>query len=383
MKILFLLLIIIPLNIFGQNFKYESKDTLNGSPINTISFSGYVNSIYFYDFVGYKGQYPALNIVSIPVGNVLKEPSTNFVVFQTRLRFNSEHQTKIGAIKVFVEGDFINSANAFRIRHALISINKWEFGQTWSSFADESAWPNMTDYDGPPTGIWARPTMIRYNAFTKKNHSLSFSIEGPSLDYLTHNSIDTIVETTYQDIPDVATRYRYEKNGFHIQIGGIYRNIKYKNVLDSSFNYKTGYGISLTTGIPISQNDRLHAQFTLGRGISRYLVGIGGYSWDAVPDGSGNISLVPLIGGFIGYDHYWDANKKFSSSIVGGYIKIKNEALPTPGDLMTGYWGLINLYWHPVKSLDIALEYVAAYRENTLNESGDGARIQFMVQYNF
>ena len=376
-------LIMLPLISFSQNFNYSSKDSLNGKAKNSITFSGFINTIYFYDFVGYDSQYPALNIVSIPVGDVLKEPSTNFVIFQTRLRFKSEHQTDIGLIKLYFEGDFINSANAFRIRHALISISKWDFGQTWSNFADEDAWPNMTDYDGPPTGVWPRPTMIRYNAFQGKKNSLSISIEGPSLEYEEHHEIDTIVSTAYQDIPDFTLRYRYKAEKFHFQFGGVLRSIKYKNTLDSSFSREPAYGISTSVGITMFKQDKLHAQFTIGKGISRYLVGFEGYNWDAVPTGKGTIELVPAIGGFIGYDHYWDKDKKYSSTAVFGYINIRNEVLPTPGDFMTGYWGLINFYWHPIKNLDIALEYVMAKREDTFNESGEGSRLQFMVQYHF
>ncbi|MCK5856480.1 MAG: hypothetical protein KAG64_03260 [Bacteroidales bacterium] len=378
------ILVLVPFLGFAQNFKMESKDSLNGKPKNGIVFSGYVNTIYNYDFVGTSSQYPALNIVSIPVGNVLKEPSTSFVIFQTRLRFKSEHQTKIGTVKVYVEADFINSANAFRIRHALISVKKWDFGQTWSNFSDEDAWPNMTDYDGPPTGIWARPTMIRYNAIQGKRNSLSFSVEGPSLEYDTHHDLDTIVSTAHQDIPDFTVRYRYNTEKFHFQIGAVLRNIKYKNNLDSSFNYEQGYGISASTGITIFKRDHLHAQATIGKGISRYLVGFEGYNWDAVPTGNGKLELVPAIGGFIGYDHYWDKAKKFSSTAVFGYIKIKNDALPIfPGDFMTGYWGLVNFYYHPIDNLDFAIEYVTAKREDALEQTGTGARFQFLVQYAF
>ena len=380
---LLIILVFIPILTFGQNFKYESKDTLNGKPINSIAFSGFVNSIYYYDFVGYEGQYPALNIVSIPTGNVLKEPSTNFVVFQTRLRFNSEHQSKIGAIKLHFEADFINSANAFRIRHALISVGNWDFGQTWSNFADEDAWPNVTDYDGPPTGIWARPTMIRYNAFQGKKHSLSASLEGPSLDYREHHQVDTILSTAFQDVPDFTLRYRYKTDRMHLQVAGVLRSIKYKNNLDSTFSREMAYGASVSTGISLFSNDLLHAQFTMGKGISRYLVGFESYNWDAVPTGNGNIELVPAIGGFIGYDHYWTKDRRFSSTAVFGYINIKNEVLPTPKDFITGYWGALNFYWHPIPELDIAVEYVAAYREDTFGETGDGARAQFMVMYHF
>ena len=383
MKLFLIIFAFIPLFGFSQNFTMESKDTLNGKAKNKIAFSGYINSIYNYDFIGTPSQYPAMNIVSVPVGTVLREPSVSFVIFQTRLRFKSEHQTKLGAIKVYFEGDFINSANAFRIRHALISFRKWDFGQTWSNFADEDAWPNVTDYDGPPTAIWARPTMIRYNAIQGKKHSLSFSLEGPSLEYQTDHRLDSIVSTAHQDIPDFTARYRYVSERVRFQLAGVFRNIKYKNTLDSSFSYKQGYGISASTGINTFSNDLLHAQATAGVGISRYLVGLEGYSWDAVPTGKGEIELLPAVGCFIGYDHFWDKKQKFSSTAVLGYINIQNHVLSTPADFMTGYWGAINLYYYPVQNLKFALEYVTAYREDTFEQSGRGERIQFLVQYDF
>ncbi len=369
--------------VFAQNFKYESKDTLNGRPKNTITFGGFINTIYYYDFIGYEGQYPALNIVSIPTGNVLKEPSTNFVAFQTRMRFKSEHESKIGTIKLYFEGDFINSANAFRLRHALISINKWDFGQTWSNFADEDSWPNMTDYDGPPTGIWARHTMIRYNAIQGVNHSLSASVEGPSLDYQAHTFVDTIFTTAYQDIPDFTLRYRYVTEKLRFQLSGVLRSIKYKNTVDSTFSREMAYGLSASAGVSTFGNDLLHMQATAGVGIARYLVGFESYNWDAVPTGDGGIELTPAIGGFVGYDHYWTKDKRFSSTAVFGYISIKNRLNHTPNDFMTGYWGLVNFYWHPVPELDIAVEYVRAFREDTYGDTGIGARAQFMVMYHF
>lgn len=382
-KSILLLVVLFPMFVFAQNFKYESKDTLNGRPKNTITFGGFINTIYYYDFIGYEGQYPALNIVSIPTGNVLKEPSTNFVAFQTRMRFKSEHESKIGTIKLYFEGDFINSANAFRLRHALISINKWDFGQTWSNFADEDSWPNMTDYDGPPTGIWARHTMIRYNAIQGVNHSLSASVEGPSLDYQAHTFVDTIFTTAYQDIPDFTLRYRYVTEKLRFQLSGVLRSIKYKNTVDSTFSREMAYGLSASAGVSTFGNDLLHMQATAGVGIARYLVGFESYNWDAVPTGDGGIELTPAIGGFVGYDHYWTKDKRFSSTAVFGYISIKNRLNHTPNDFMTGYWGLVNFYWHPVPELDIAVEYVRAFREDTYGDTGIGARAQFMVMYHF
>jgi len=383
-KITFIILIINSILITAQDFKIESKDTLNGKPKNSIVFGGYVNSIFYYDFVGINNAYPALNIAEVPVGkNVFKEPYMNFNAFQTRLKFNSTHQTKIGEIKLYVEGDYVSGTGAFRLRHALISINKWDIGQTWSNFSDEDMWPNMTDYDGPPTGIWARPTMIRYNALQGENNSLSFSIEGPSLDYTYNYDIDTAITTTNQNIPDFTARYRYDTEKFHFQLSGVYRNIRYKNRLDSALFYEQGYGISVSSGITVFNRDKIHMQATAGKGIARYMVGFEGRNWDAVPTGNHKIELLPTYGGFIGYDHYWNANKTFSSTVVAGGVYVKNNVLNNIDDFMEGYWGLVNLYWYPVDHLSLAVEYVGAYRKDYNLDEGYADRVQLMVMYSF
>ena len=368
----------------SQSFQLNSKDSLNGKPKNSVSFSGYVNSIFYYDFVGINDAYPALNIAEVPVGNnVFKEPYVNFNSFQTRLRMNSVHQSKIGEIKLYVEGDYVSGTGAFRLRHALISVNKWDIGQTWSNFADEEAWPNMTDYDGPPTGVWPRPVMIRYNAIQGDENTLSFSIEGPSLDYTHNYSIDSAITTTNQNVPDFTARYRYDTEKFHFQASAVYRAIRYKNQLDSTLFYETGYGLSLSTGITVFSRDRIHMQGTAGKGIARYLVGFEGRNWDAVPTGNQSIDLLPTYGGFIGYDHFWNKKKTFSSTLVGGAVYVQNNVLNEYDDFMEGYWGLFNIYWYPVNNLSFAIEYVGAYRKNYLSQEGYADRIQFMVQYNF
>ena len=384
------ILVLILLNtsaLFAQ-FEIGSKDTINGKPKNSITFSGYVNSIFYYDFVGINDAYPALNITMVPVGDVKKEPYTNFNAFQTRLRFNSVHQTKIGDIKLYVEGDYVSGTGAFRLRHALISVGKWDVGQTWSNFADEDAWPNMTDYDGPPTGVWPRPTMVRYNALKGEKHSLAFSMEGPSLDYVINYEIDNVITTTNQNIPDLTARYRYKTDKHHFQLSGVYRNIRYKNLTDSSLFYQTGYGLSASTGIAVFKNDRIHAQATIGKGIARYLVGFESRNWDAVAIGTNQIELLPTTGGFIGYDHYWNKKKTFSSTVVIGGVYIKNNVVDEinsvkVGNFIESYWGVANLYWYPVNKLSVAIEYAGAYRKDYRGQDGYADRLQFMVMYSF
>ena len=383
---LLLSLLLIPGIMFSQNFKLETKDSLNGKPKHSIVFSGWVNSIFNYDFAGIDSKYPALNIVSVPVGNHVNDPYVNFDAFQTRLRFNSTHQTKkMGEIKLWVEGDFVSGTGAFRLRHALISIGRFDFGQTWSNMSDELCWPNITDYDGPPTGIWARPTMIRYHIIKGEKHSLSISAEGPSLDYQTEVPImfDSLVEASNQNVPDFTFRYRFDTKVMNLQFSGVYRNIRYYNLADSSHSYETGYGVALSGIFTLFKRDKLYLQASIGRGISRYLVGYEGRYWDGIATSNHQISLLPVVGGFFGYDHFWTKSKKFSSTLVLGVTNVQNDVYAQFDDFMLGYWGTVNLWWYPVKNFAAAIEYTHAYRKDYLGLDGDAGRLQFMVMYSF
>jgi hypothetical protein len=390
-RIVLIVMVLIPLFAFSQNFKFSTKDTLNGKPKHEIAFSGWVWSIFNYDFVGIDSKYPALNIASVPVGDHIDDPFMNFDAFQTRLRFKSTHQTKsLGEIKLYVEGDFVSGTGAFRLRHALISVGRFDFGQTWSNMADEMCWPNVTDYDGPPTGIWPRPTMIRYHILRGEKSSLAISAEGPSLDYISGPDspvmFDTLVFTSNQNVPDFTLRYRFDTKRVNLQVSGVYRNIRYFDGVDSTHYYKTGYGIALSSIFTLGQRqDKLYLQASLGRGISRYLVGYEGRLWDAVSSGTHDISLLPVVGGFLGYDHFWTKKKNFSSTVVFGVTNVQNDidVYSSFDDFMLGYWAVANLWWYPVDNLSFAVEYAHAYRQDFYGKDGSAGRIQFIAMYSF
>lgn len=385
MKIFLLIIsLFIGFHASAQSFLIASKDSTNGAPSNSLALGGYVKVVMFYDFVG-NSSYPAMNVVSVPVGDYTKEPLLVFDALQTRLNFRSEHNTSIGKIKTYIEGDFINNGadGAFKIRHAVISFKRFDIGQTWTTFADEDAWPMITDFDGPPTGIWARQAILRYHAIQGRHHRLAFSIESPVLDYQTHYAVDSVISTANQDIPDVIGHYRYLWKKNHIQVSAVYRNIKYKNTIDTTSFYEKGYGLSAATGFQIFGRDRVHAQYTVGKGISRYLVGFEGQNWDAVAAGNGTIELLPTYGGFFGYDHYWTKSKKFSSTIVVGHIQLINNIQEDLDDFVDGYWGVVNFYWYITNKFEMALEYSVAHRKDVFGRTGRADRIQFTTQYNF
>jgi hypothetical protein len=77
-----------------------------------------------------------------------------------------------------------------------------------------------------------------------------------------------------------------------------------------------------------------------------------------MPDGS--IELMKAWGGFLGYQHYWDAH--WRTNVWGSYLNIRNpEAaqLLSAGTDNAVLWDVgLTQFWSPVKGLDLGAEVV-------------------------
>ena len=111
-------------------------------------------------------------------------------------------------------------------------------------------------------------------------------------------------------------------------IAGVARAIEYRNG-DGKLSYQPAGGVSLSGSKTLFKKDKLVFQGTYGKGISRYLVSFGGGGWDAVPE-DGNLKLVPIYGGYAGYQYFFGKKKydtretnHFSSTLVYGYVQVR------------------------------------------------------------
>ena len=169
------------------------------------------------------------------------------------------------------------------------------------------------------------------------------------------------------------------------------RAIEYKNAANKNI-YKLGGGFSASGMQKIFKKDVLVYQAAYGHGISRYLVSFSGGGWDAVPDTKGNLDLVPIYGGYIGYQLFWGkknyANRDhnyWSSTFVDGYVNLDNPQYPTLCNqtLLTGSYASANLYRQIEQPMNIAIEGIYGFRTDEFLSPGDNLRIQMVAEYNF
>jgi len=326
---------------------------------------------------------------------VERDPQFHLDLYQSRLKVTSLHKPDgFPLLYAYVEMDFFGGGGgSLRMRHAYLAIGPFGgrqsflAGHTWSAFSNPSAWPNITDFDGPPTGVWIRQGQLRYDRLVGERGRLQVALETPRTDFERSLQVDTTLTEVNQNVPELAANYRWSWSGGHLQAGGIVRNVRYRNELSGKKSYFTGWGVALSGVRQVTEaGDRVTFQVLGGEGISRYMVGFSGEGLDAIPDLGGSLHAAPTLGGYLGYQHFWAP--AWSSTVVGGYARIGNEVLEGVGDLFRGGYASANLFWHPVRSLNFGAEFLfGTHTEPTPEEPegahGDGGRFQFMVDYAF
>lgn len=392
--VIFLLFVLCSIGLKAQLLSIQSADSLNGKPKKEFYTTAWLKLSMFYDQRGIPNV-SAMHLPSIPTEreNVPDDPQMYADLFQTRIIFASNFQTEyLGEIKSYIETDFYGDGGGdLRLRHAYIRFKNWRIGQTWSGFTDEEAWPNITDFDGPATGAWVRSAQVTYFFRLNPGSDLSVGIELPLADYNRYLAIDTLVQPSKQTFPDLVSHYEIRWPKGHFQIAGVGRAIEYRNATNNTV-FKLGGGFSGSGSQTLFERDKLIYQVAYGYGISRYLVSFGGGGWDAVPDGNGNLNLVPIYGGYVGYQYVWGKKRyhtrnhnHFSSTFVYGYVGLNNPQYPQLANptLLTGSYASANVYWNVVGPLQIALEGIYGFRTDEFESSGQNIRIQTVVEYNF
>jgi len=138
------------------NLRLVSTEKLNGKPLFDyfILVKAKLNGIY--DISGGLQDYETFNVGQIDVWGSDNTQRFWMDMHQTQIRFRGQRETEMGTFIGYLEGDFWGGNKHFRLRHAWVDFKFIHFGQDWSFFGDKDIWPNVLDWDGPPSGVWHR-----------------------------------------------------------------------------------------------------------------------------------------------------------------------------------------------------------------------------------
>lgn len=314
---------------------------------------------------------------------------------QTRLFFTSSTPVGGKELKSHIEFDFAlatapagaqRATNAYTptLRRAFLTYDRFLIGQEWTTFQNPALLPESTDFVGPLEGtVFVRQMIAQYRQPLGRGLDLYLALENPQTEtVITTNA--ALADNDQDRIPDLVAKLAYKKPGFDLHLAGLVRQLSVHD--GGSGDDALGWGLSAGGKFAFGPDGRhdIRISGTYGNGIGRYL-GLG-YAPDAVFDRNvlGNRLLnVDNIAGVAALKLGWTSNLR--STFAAGYQHADYpEGIAIPGLANVSAYSLAaNLFWSPVKNLDIGIEVRHAGREVANGLKGQMDRFEMAAKYTF
>lgn len=383
-------------------FVIQAKDSIQGTPRFTSSFGVNMKLNGYLDLFGGLQDNETFNVGLINVFGTDDKASLHIDMYQTQLVFETDLITSNGKqIKAVVESDFWGGNGVIRLRKAYVETDHWQIGQNWHNFGDEKIWPNIMEWEGPPSGVWLRVPHIKYkNTLNDKRYIYEISLEAPLSDYNHFKELEPFVQEADQFTPDLTAAIRYIEPWGHLRLSSVLRHIRYS--LQGEEDSFMGYGFSFS-GLysPLDSRDNLQFQLVAGKGITAFMTSIAGQGYDGYPNMDGDFSATPVFGGWSSYE-YFITPKVHANAVIGythfnikeasRYILLPNHEISDvylSGQLEhEHYYGILNMMYDPYDRMTVGLELDYGVKrldaEGTINQefvnnnkSRDAMRISF------
>lgn len=286
-------------------------------------------------------------------------------------------------VRGYLETDFY--ASSYRLRHAFLSWQHNAFtltaGQTWTTFMDVTAFPEMIYELAPSGGILVRQGQFRLTHKVNETMSYSIALEDP-------NGEDIETQNTYKPInnsPDLTANIRFQPtDGYYIQLSALLRDLSIKDTSTNNTSSSMSYGTHISGAWTFTNNDKLAISFLYGDGIGHYLIGA-----SQRPGGNAGymngqkLKTRKAMGGYISYKHFW--NMHWRSSLITGLSDQDEVSFAMTNDHFEHAMFIsANLFWHPNKVINTGLELTYGEADFALqsgdSEKRDNARLSFVIQ---
>lgn len=330
---------------------------------------------------------------TIPIGG--KGTTNNdFSAKQTRLWLNLDTTVAGHSLKGYLETDFQTSAGTqgserttngynLALRRAYVQFDNLTVGQDWSTFQNVAVLPESTDFVGPTEGtVFVRQPLIRFSKALSPAATIHLAIENGETQSAVGPAV-TVVENDQDRLPDITARLNVKTGAADLALAGVARQLRVDNgtVDDTAF----GWGVSGSGKIAFGPDKRHDIRFmaTYGKGIGRY-VGLN-FSPDAVIDATGQLRTPEVFAGLA-------ALRIGLSPTVRTNLMVGYQDVNYPDGFAPGYFNTFNgqavsyagnLFWSPVKGLDLGIEYRHGERELVSGASGQLDRFEFAAKYGF
>lgn len=339
----------------------------------------------------------------------------DFSAKQTRLWLNLDTQVAGHVVKGYLETDFQTTASAapnvtaggsqrttngytLALRRAFVTVDRFTIGQDWTTFQYVAALPESTDYVGGTEGtVFVRQPLVRYSHPLSRSLALHIAVENPESALVTAGAT-AMLESGTDHLPDFAARLAYTGKIGELSLAGLLRQVRAESNGSALVNNVTtagavGNGVTVT-GIGGSIAGKLffneartadvRFMATFGQNIGRY-VGLN-FAPDAVYNpATDKLSDVSTFAGMVAVRLPLVSQVRIN--LMGSYQRVRYDQALAPvaiAGLNRQAWSAAaNLFYSPVRQIDLGIEYRHGERELVSGAKGNLDRVEFAAKYSF
>jgi hypothetical protein len=371
---------------------------------STIKFYGYVQLDATVDFGGRPDDIEnwdwATILPGVPADDTSaskRTPQTYLTARTSRFGIQTNTPSAYGNVGVKLEGDFngpsgfqsetYTNSVLFRLRHAYGTFGGLLVGQTWTTFLDLGAYPDVVDFNGPGTIALVRNPMIRYTFGFGEGMSLALALENNrGLQYGNDDTSNAPVR--FQSVPDVHANFTYGAKWGHLSLRGVAQNYTRQinpATPDPTNKSKLSVAGALSGSVKFG-GDTLVAQVAGGPGIGRYFFNAANTPFVTV-DANEELQLWTAYGYHLGYTHVW--NPGMRSTLVWSQSFIEDPeingtaaAAPQQKEFMQAF---VNTFFTLTKTVEFGVEYEYGQWKSfgSPDVTGTQNRVTGTFHYNF
>ena len=331
----------------------------------------------------------------IPIGGLSEGIENDFSAKQTRLWLNVATDVADHRVSGYFEADFQTAVGTqgserttngynLALRRAFVTVDRVTIGQDWTTFQYVGALPESTDFVGPTEGtIFVREPLIRYALPLGTGTTLNLAIENPETASATFGS-PALVENDDDRIPDMIARLQHNGALGELSLAGAVRQLTVVN--GAASDNALGWGISAAGKIFLNDARSADLRFmaTYGQGMGRY-IGLN-FAPDAIwVPGTQSLEPVDNFAAFAALR--LPLGGTFRSTMMASFQDADYPAGFAPGAFgafNNQAWSLAaNLFFTPVRGLDVGVEYRHGNRELVNGNSGQLDRLEFAAKFTF
>lgn len=340
---------------------------------------------------------------AIPVVTPISKASTDtdFSAKQTRLWLNLDTTVAGHTLRGYLETDFQTTASAatnvtgggsqrttngytLALRRAFVQFDKWTFGQDWTTFQNTAVLPESTDFVGATEGtVFVRQPLVRYSTPLSRAATLHIAVENPESATANAGSA-ALVENGTDHLPDFTARLNYVTKRGEISFAALGRQVRTE--VSGAGLTRAGYGASVAGKIFLNEKRTSDLRFsaTYGQNIGRY-VGLN-FAPDAVyVAGNNSLADVRVFAALAAARVAITPGLRVN--LIGSLQRVDYDAALSPSAIAAynrqAWSGAVNLFYSPVRAIDLGIEYRHGERELINGQKGSLDRIEFAARYNF